>query len=176
MTVSQSSLLIQMLPYLLVPSNYETTLVPNWGKRQDEIHSHSFHSREAWYTPLQIIASYPCLSGCDSTGAFAKKGKTKMWNIIEENPEKYKEIATIGKFIAIRQPAVANAEVLVMEFYKIEPLTSNLLRYHLFCRKQGSGESLPPTYSAFPSPSSCQLSKLHQEAFVDKQATYTSAN
>ena len=29
-------------------------------KDNEEIHFHSFHSREAWYTPLQIIASYPC--------------------------------------------------------------------------------------------------------------------
>ena len=27
---------------------------------KDETHSYSFHSIEAWYTPLQIIAFYPC--------------------------------------------------------------------------------------------------------------------
>ena len=41
-----------------------------------------------------------------------------MWNIVQENPEKYKEIATIGEFITVRQPAVTNAAVLVMELYK----------------------------------------------------------
>ena len=73
-----------------------------------------------------------------------------MWNIVKENPEKYKEIATIWEFITVRQPAVTNAEVLVMELHKKESsMTLNLLRYYLFCRKQASGESLPPTYDAF---------------------------
>ena len=69
---------------------------------------------------------------------------------VKENPEKYKEIVTIGEFITVGQPVVTNAEVLVMELYKKEPsMTLNLLGYHLFCRKQAGGESLPPTYDAF---------------------------
>ena len=71
--------------------------------------------------PCKLLLPIHALSGCDSTSSFAKKGKTKMWNIVKKNLEKYKEISTIGQFITVRQPAVANAKVLVMELYKKEP-------------------------------------------------------
>ena len=56
--------------------------------------------------PCKLLLLTHALPGCDSTSSFAKKGKAKMWNIIKENPEKYKEIVTIGEFITVRQPAV----------------------------------------------------------------------
>ena len=95
MTVSQSSLLVQMLPYLLVSLYHQ--IKKQLGFRngvKDKTRFIPIHSiaEKLGTLPCKLLLHIHAYQDVTVPSAFAKKGKTKIWNIIEENPEEYKEI------------------------------------------------------------------------------------
>ena len=88
------------------------------------------------------------LSGCDTTSAFSRLGKLKPWNEVSESVKTYKKLCDLGENIEITLESLATVEKLLFKIYGANVSTINKARYVLFCQKQATGESLPPTDDA----------------------------
>ena len=106
------------------------------------------------------------LSGCDTTSAFSRLGKLKLWNEVSESVKTYKKLCDLGENIEITPESLATVEKLLIKLYGSNVNTINKARYVLFCQKQATGESLPPTDDALK----FHVMRVNYQLFIWKKA------
>ena len=96
----------------------------------------------------KALPAFHSLTGCDSTSALFRVGKTKAWNGITKNQAHLNHLAEIGQSPDIDEQIATNAEVFICSLYdaaKKSPKTSDEARYLMFCQKTKNNLLLPPT-------------------------------
>ena len=101
----------------------------------------------------QIVLPFHALTGCDTTSAFANKGKKMPWELIKSSPMKYGKLCDIGSSPVNETYPVVKDFILNM----YQPYNSKLnqtvsackdIRYKLFAAKGCRLKDLPPTEDA----------------------------
>ena len=100
------------------------------------------------------IAALPALhalSGCDTTGSFAGKGKTTWWKAFQEaDKEIITALANLGTSENLAPDTIAALEKFTCQLYVPNTFVSSVkeLRWLLFRKKQAQSKRLPPTKAA----------------------------
>ena len=113
-----------------------------------------------------ILPVCHALSGCDTASAFSRLGKLKLWNEVSESVKTYKKLCDLGENIEITPESLATVEKLLIKLYGSNVNTINKARYVLFCQKQATGESLPPTDDAL----TFHVMRVNYQLFIWKKA------
>lgn len=91
------------------------------------------------------------LSGCDTTGSFANKGKKTWWRAFESTTDDVLEsLANLGTTSNVSHEMMATLEKFVCQLYVPKTLLVDIgdVRWWLFTKKQFHDEHLPPTKGA----------------------------
>lgn len=93
----------------------------------------------------KALPGYHALTGCDTTSAFAGRGKKRGFPLI---PDHVNSLQTIGESFQADQDMLTACESFVCALYGHSESCVNELRYTLFCKKNISNQSLPPSKDA----------------------------
>ena len=113
-----------------------------------------------------ILLVCHALSGSDTTSAFSRLGKLKLWNEVSGSVKTYKKLCDLGENIEITPDSFATAEKLIIKLYGASVNTINKARYVLFSQKQATGESLPPSDDALK----FHVMRVNYQLFIWKKA------
>ncbi len=98
----------------------------------------------------QALTGLHCLTGCDHTPAFSRKGKIRPLAILEKNQVYQEAFASLGCSEEINETVVSNIEMFVCEMYgiknkkgQLKKPTVNEARLELFTRVYQSTSKRP---------------------------------
>ena len=95
-------------------------------------------------------------TGCDSTSAFAGKGKKTALKLCKTDPLACDGMATLGRSFDAETIPFSECEGFVCKMYgKPKLVEVNECRYITFCAKQGQSQSLPPCQDALRNHTMC---------------------
>ena len=95
------------------------------------------------------LPGYHALTGCDTTSAFAGKGKKALYALVKNDDAALDVIGGLGKQYRFDEALLPDFERLVCRLYKVSSCdTVNEARYHLFATTQATEHALPPTRGA----------------------------
>lgn len=100
----------------------------------------------------QVCDALPGLhafTGCDSTSAFAGKGKKTALKLCKIDPVACNGVASLGPSFDVERVPFSECEGFVCKLYGRPNLADlNKCRYATFCTKKGQTQSLPPCQDA----------------------------
>jgi hypothetical protein len=94
------------------------------------------------------LPGFHALSGCDTTGALAGKGKLSYWKaFVSSNNELFQALALLGTTETVTEDICSEIESFICRVYHLNTNIKTLtkLRWWMFTSKQTLGEKLPPT-------------------------------
>lgn len=91
-----------------------------------------------------VLPAIHCFTGCDTTSAFVRKGKTVPFRLVQKNPEYISTLAKLGQDHECTEELLYDIEKFVCCIYgKPKYSEVNKLRFDTFCKKnQGHGNIL----------------------------------
>ena len=119
----------------------------------------------------EVRPSLHAITGCDSVGAFATKGKKKAFDIVRQYPCLRQIVGSLGEKVPASDEDLNKIEQFVCALYNDHRCNSvNELRYNLFCKsKNQQSHQPPPAKVALKS----QLRRANYQAFLWKNALET---
>ena len=100
-------------------------------------------------TFCSILPALHCLTGCDTTSAFVRRGKLSPLKLVKKKPDYADVLAQLGEQHECSNELVDGVEQFVCAMYG-SPMSAdiNKLRFDIFCKKnQGSGNILDSSNS-----------------------------
>ena len=117
----------------------------------------------------KVLPAFHALTGSVATSAFARVGKKRAYNILEDSEVHQESLSQLGQ-ITFTEDEIKQCVKFVFSLYPTTKKTlSSLdeLRYLLFCQKRQRSEALPPTscllYTS-PSPRDLSTSRMPSSA------------
>ena len=99
---------------------------------------------------LKSLTALHGLTGCDTVSAFAGKGKSKAFKMLMKNGKYVRAFMNIGISWNVPSELFSVIEEFVCDLYGKKIRNVNLLRYGMYCAKEGNIEpdNLPPCHSS----------------------------
>ena len=112
-------------------------------------------------------------SGCDTTSAFAEKGKTKIFRLAFQNDSLCLAMTRLGCSLTPTEELFTECEKFVCHLYGLPTCTSvNEVRYELFRIKCSEAQQMPPTQDALRQ----HVLRVNYQRFVWKNALCSMQN
>ena len=90
-------------------------------------------------------------SGCNTTSAFAGKGKTKIFRLASQNDCLRLAMTRLGCSLALNEELFTECEKFVSHLYGLPTCTSvNKVRYEIVHMKCSKAQQMPPPQDALP--------------------------
>ena len=117
-----------------------------------------------------LLPVFHSLTGCDSTASFSGKGKRKAFTILKKKKNDLLSLHDLGDNPTADPDSemIKDAIKFICWLYDSEfkSVDVNILRYQLFCKKNISGEKLPPTYENLI----CHIARATYQTYIWKNA------
>lgn len=85
---------------------------------------------------VKVLPAFHCFTGCDTTSAFVRRGKTSPLKILEKHPEYIPAFSALGQDHECCEDMLTSLEKYVCHMYGSQRYTQvNKLRYDTFCKK-----------------------------------------
>ena len=119
---------------------------------------------------FKVLPVFHCLTGCDPTGSFSGIGKRKAFKTLKAMGDQLPGLAVLGEspILDLNSECVVDVVKFVCRLYDFKGDEQNIdkLRYRLFCRKNISGDKLPPSLDALL----LHISRTAYQSFIWQQA------